>query len=675
MTRGFAARVLAPVGLATLLVGAIAGPAFACDPRRSDLRDPRTIGPQPVDEGSVGRGVDGRSVAPERAEAATPTAITPGTVDRTSIKLTARYRVSLTLRFGTRVFNADSLITITNTSGGPIDRVELNTIAARLGGMRLRGVEVDGRSVTAKVSDQTIIVPLGGVLAAGDSVRLRVRYGAHLRSSLTGSNWMFTRVNGIVDAYRWIPWVSRATPFTRPNHGDPFVTPISPEVDITVRTDRRLVIASTADRVSGSADGLTQRLIARNVRDVTITAAPDFRTQTVTLGSTKVRYYYRSTANKALIVDAAVDAFRAMRSRLGPYPYPVYKVVQSAGGYGMESPGLTWIPYGVSRTNLRYLVAHETAHQWFYGLVGNDQARQPFADEALAAGFVGQESVALAADAQPAHGGHGLGHDQLGGAFHPAPGAVHLLAVDEQHDIGVLLHRPQRAEVIERGARVIAVGEVLGELGHRQAGDPSIQGHGLERPQRLRVVFVLGAPVVGALHQLEVIHHHQRRLVAPGRRQRLVQRIARQREEVDGQVPNPNRRRAHGRARLVRERGAAHVVNLGLGFDGQRPLQQAILVHLAGEERHAMARSRRAQGEPQGQRRFAGAHVAPQHHQVAPAEAAPQHPVHRREATGDGVRRGDARFQLGVNLFDQVGERGAFDFARAHTGQDAGAAS
>jgi aminopeptidase N len=30
------------------------------------------------------------------------------------------------------------------------------------------------------------------------------------------------------------------------------------------------------------------------------------------------------------------------------------------------------------------LVHHETAHQWFYSLVGNDQARDPWLDEALA---------------------------------------------------------------------------------------------------------------------------------------------------------------------------------------------------------------------------------------------------------------------------------------------------
>jgi hypothetical protein len=50
----------------------------------------------------------------------------------------------------------------------------------------------------------------------------------------------------------------------------------------------------------------------------------------------------------------------------------------------MESPQLTWIPGGLSGSHLRWLVTHETAHQWFYGLVGSDQARQPFADEAMA---------------------------------------------------------------------------------------------------------------------------------------------------------------------------------------------------------------------------------------------------------------------------------------------------
>jgi hypothetical protein len=165
-------------------------------------------------------------------------------------------------------------------------------------------------------------------------------------------------------------------------------------VDVTVITERRLVIATTGDRVFRSDDGLTQRFVARDVRDVTITAAPDFHTRETTVGDTIVRYYYRSSANAAAILDGAADAFRALQSRLGDYPYPTFKVVQSAGGYGMESPRLIWVPYGLASGNVRYLTAHETAHQWFYGLVGNDQSTQPFADEA-AADFVARYVTGL----------------------------------------------------------------------------------------------------------------------------------------------------------------------------------------------------------------------------------------------------------------------------------------
>jgi hypothetical protein len=65
------------------------------------------------------------------------------------------------------------------------------------------------------------------------------------------------------------------------------------------------------------------------------------------------------------------------------YPHPTYTVAQSAGGFGMESPAHTWIP-PVESWRLPYLIRHETAHQWFYSIVGNDQAREPFADEAMA---------------------------------------------------------------------------------------------------------------------------------------------------------------------------------------------------------------------------------------------------------------------------------------------------
>lgn len=50
----------------------------------------------------------------------------------------------------------------------------------------------------------------------------------------------------------------------------------------------------------------------------------------------------------------------------------------------MEAPAAIWIPRGLEPSRIPYLVNHETAHQWFYGLVGNDEAREPWTDEAAA---------------------------------------------------------------------------------------------------------------------------------------------------------------------------------------------------------------------------------------------------------------------------------------------------
>lgn len=78
-------------------------------------------------------------------------------------------------------------------------------------------------------------------------------------------------------------------------------------------------------------------------------------------------------------------------SRLfGPYPHQTLSVVEADFLDGMEYDGLYFLSNGFYNlydgSQGEYLVAiaaHETAHQWFYGLVGNDQALEPWLDEAL----------------------------------------------------------------------------------------------------------------------------------------------------------------------------------------------------------------------------------------------------------------------------------------------------
>ncbi len=319
---------------------------------------------------------------PTPSPSPTPAAVSPGSVDRTSIALVASYDVAATIHYGDRAVSLDETIEVRNASGGPIDRLELNTVTARLGALRLGAVTVEGAPSAARITDQTIVVPLGGILADGAAVTVHLSLTATLRADLAGSNWLFTRTNRVIEAYRWIPWISLARGFDRPNYGDPFFTASSPHVRVAITTDRPLVIAATGERVSAS--GMTQVFEASNVRDFVIAASPSYTVASQKVGSVTVEVYALAGYPTATIMGYATDAIAREGALAGAYPYATFRVAESAGGYGMEGPQTIWIPGGLSGGQLHWLVYHETAHQWFYGIVGSDQANQPFADEAAA---------------------------------------------------------------------------------------------------------------------------------------------------------------------------------------------------------------------------------------------------------------------------------------------------
>jgi hypothetical protein len=312
-------------------------------------------------------------------------AIVPGTVNRNSIHMTASYVVNATMAVDTGVLRVSTTITARNDSGAGVDKIALNTIAARLGGLTITSASVDGTPKTVTKSDQTLWVPLGGILPAGQTVEVKVAYRATLKTGTSGSNWLFTRYNGTIAMYRWIPWVSLSRPFDRPNHGDPFYTPSSPSVEVNLTLDKARVLAAPVGGLPTAASK-TWSFTAHDVRDVNLVLAPDFTVTTGSVDGIAVRAYSRpGGVSGSTLRDRAVAALDKEAARLGvAYPWSSYTLAETAGGYGMESPGMVWIPANTSSSSLTYLVYHETAHQWFYGLVGNDQQREPFADEAAA---------------------------------------------------------------------------------------------------------------------------------------------------------------------------------------------------------------------------------------------------------------------------------------------------
>jgi hypothetical protein len=198
--------------------------------------------------------------------------------------------------------------------------------------------------VWAVIDDQTIVVPLGGVLPDGATATIVVPFSATLRSGVTGSSWLFTRRNGIVAMHRWIPWISLRRPFDRPNHGDPFVTPVSPPVTVRIRSDVPLGYGNTGDRISTSADRLTRTFRATNVRDFVVTAAADFRSKQVVVGDMVWVVHPAAPAT----LDAAVNALR----RLEEISVPGAAVISLPAGTGWKA-GIVWIPTGL-HGNLRH---------------------------------------------------------------------------------------------------------------------------------------------------------------------------------------------------------------------------------------------------------------------------------------------------------------------------------
>jgi hypothetical protein len=93
--------------------------------------------------------------------------------------------------------------------------------------------------------------------------------------------------------------------------------------------------------------------------------------------------YLPGTSGASTALRSAVRAIERFSAQLGAYPYGRFVVAQGARPWvATEFSGIVF----VGGANLGYgaLVVHEVAHQWWYGIVDNDQLSEPWLDEAFA---------------------------------------------------------------------------------------------------------------------------------------------------------------------------------------------------------------------------------------------------------------------------------------------------
>jgi hypothetical protein len=119
-----------------------------------------------------------------------------------------------------------------------------------------------------------------------------------------------------------------------------------------------------------------------NARDFAFGASPTYRAVVGSAAGVSVIAYY-TTGDGPTALKHAMAALAKFESVYGEYQWPRFILAQTGrSGSGNEYPGIVFL--GSSVMGNREVVAHETAHQWWYAMAGNDQMREPWLDEGIA---------------------------------------------------------------------------------------------------------------------------------------------------------------------------------------------------------------------------------------------------------------------------------------------------
>ena len=147
------------------------------------------------------------------------------------------------------------------------------------------------------------------------------------------------------------------------------------------------------------ADGNLTKIAGKNLRQLAIFAGTNIKKDTEIVNDIKINnYYFDHKGNKKynnMALEAAKDSMYLFSELIGKYPYDELDVVHGHYPSAMEYSGVilmgipdvedkTALDDVASFTILSSSIAHEVAHQWFYGGVGNDPYNEPWLDEALA---------------------------------------------------------------------------------------------------------------------------------------------------------------------------------------------------------------------------------------------------------------------------------------------------
>jgi hypothetical protein len=291
--------------------------------------------------------------------------------------------------------NVDETTIFTNNAPITFNRLPLVVEANRFADAFHLGQvswEPDGMEAKHTLGGNILWLDLAKPLAPNQQVELNLSYHLKLPHGV-GPLSMGARQVNFGDWYPFIPaYLADGWALDEPGRvGEHLTYPLAAyhvEIRLEHPADDLIVAASTPASIEGD-----RRVFDATARNFTWSASRDYRVLEGNQDGHQVTAYVfpeHVPAGRAAL-ETTLASLRLYGELFGSYPHSSLALVESEFPDGMEYDGLYFLgqeyfaEYRGGQANyLTSIAAHETAHQWWGGLVGNDPARDPWLDESLA---------------------------------------------------------------------------------------------------------------------------------------------------------------------------------------------------------------------------------------------------------------------------------------------------
>jgi hypothetical protein len=314
----------------------------------------------------------------------------------------AKYSLNTALNYAGKTVSVDQTILYPNHSAETLNDLVLAAVPNLWpGGFTLTALSVDGTPIsTYNLAGQKLEFALPAPLAPGNTLTVSLRYTLVLPfAEQADPSQERPRIYGYtqrqINLTNWYPFIVPYEAGTGWVLHDPWyygehLVYDAVDFEVDLKTDPGVVVASSG---FPEPNGEFTRYTLIAGRAFVISASPEFQVVSTQVGGVTVSSYYfpfYEIPGQA-VLDVSAQAVQLYSQRYGPYPHRTLAAVMGDFNDGMEYSAFYFLSRdfynlydGKPMNYLVFVAAHETSHEWWFERVANDQAENPWLDEALA---------------------------------------------------------------------------------------------------------------------------------------------------------------------------------------------------------------------------------------------------------------------------------------------------